>query len=92
MGIVVIDLLGPNNYCIINIYRSFNPTNGMTPLQFFESQLAIIRKAVITAKNKIVVISGDFNLNDSKRHALDYRNKIFFECLKVICDETNLNN
>ena len=90
MGIVVIDLLGPNNYCIVNIYRSFNPANGITPLRFFESQLAIIKRAVTTAKNKSVVVSGDFNLNDSKRHALDYRNKIFFERLNQICDETNL--
>jgi exonuclease III len=90
MGIVVIDLLGPNNYYIVNIYRSFNPANGMTPLQFFESQLAIIRKVVITAKKKKVVISGDFNLDDSKRHALDYRYKIFFERLNTLCEEINL--
>ena len=90
MGIVIIDLLGPNNYCIVNIYRSFNPANGITPLRFFESQLAIIKRAVTTSNNKKIVVSGDFNLDDSKRHALDYRNKIFFERLNQICDETNL--
>ena len=33
LGIIIIDLIGHYRYRVINIYRSFNPSNGMTPLQ-----------------------------------------------------------
>ena len=90
MGIVVIDLLGCNQYRLVNIYRSFNPSNGMTPMRFFDDQLSIIKRAVLTANNKKIIISGDFNLDDSKRFWLDYRNKLLFEHLNEICEELNL--
>ena len=90
LGIIIIDLIGHYRYRVINIYRSFNPSNGMTPLQFFEVQLSIIKKSIETANNMKIIISGDFNLDDSKRFALDYRNKLFFDRLNVICDDHNL--
>ena len=52
MGIVIVDLLGCNQYRLVNIYRSFNPSNGMTPMQFFKAQLSIVKRAVLTANNK----------------------------------------
>ena len=52
MGIVIIDLLGCNQYRLVNIYRSFNPSNGMTPMHFFDAQLSIVKRAVLTANNK----------------------------------------
>ena len=90
MGIVIVDILGCNQYRLVNIYRSFNPSNGMTPIQFFKAQLSIVKRAVLTANNKKILISGDFNLDDSKRFSLDYRNKLLFEHLNEICDELNL--
>ena len=52
MGIVIVDLLGCNQYRLVNIYRSFNPSNGMTPVQFFKAQLVILKRAVLTANRK----------------------------------------
>ena len=45
-GIIIIDLNGPEKYRIINVYRSFNPQNNETPLNFFVTQLDIISNAI----------------------------------------------
>ena len=39
MGIIIIDLTGNAKFRIVNVYRSFNPNNNMSPIQFFESQI-----------------------------------------------------
>ena len=45
--VVVIDLTGTNELRIINVYRSFNPTNGMNPKELFSYQLNLIKIANI---------------------------------------------
>ena len=51
----------------------------MSPIQFFESQIRIISNAVNTSGNNKIIIAGDFNLDESKRFAMDYTNNRFFE-------------
>ena len=65
-GIVIIDVFANTNYRIINVYRQFNPPAGLTQLQFFKSQLEIIKTGIQTAGNKTCIVAGDFNLDESK--------------------------
>ena len=64
-GIIIIDIETPDVYRIINVYRSFNPPNSQTPLNFFETQLDIIKAASINLKGTQLLVMGDFNLDDS---------------------------
>ena len=89
-GIVIIDVNVSKKYRVINVYRSFNPPNGVTPLAFFERQLQIINQALANLNGREIIISGDFNLDDSKRYATDYRNKHYFEKMSEIFDELDL--
>ena len=43
--LVIIDILGTTSVRIINLYRSFNPQNRITPKANFISQLLLIREA-----------------------------------------------
>ena len=65
-GIVIIDTFGEIEYRIINLYRSFNPPLNLTPRQFFEQQLDIIRNSINSKGNRVLILAGDFNLDDSK--------------------------
>ena len=89
-GIVIIDTYGQIEYRIINLYRSFNPPLNLTPRQFFEQQLDIIRNSINSKGNRVLILAGDFNLDDSKRYALDYRHRSLFEPLNTLCDNHNL--
>ena len=89
-GIIIIDIETPDVYRIINVYRSFNPQNGQTPLNFFETQLDIIKAASINLNGTQLLIMGDFNLDDSKRYANDYRGKLYFQKLNLVMDEIAL--
>ena len=89
-GIIIIDIETPDVYRIINVYRSFNPQNGQTPLNFFEIQLDIIKAASINLNGTQLLIMGDFNLDDSKRYANDYRGKLYFQKLNLVMDEIAL--
>ena len=52
-GIVIIDTYGQIEYRIINLYRSFNPPLNLTPRQFFEQQLDIIRNSINSKGNRV---------------------------------------
>ena len=58
-NLVIIDIRGEQNFRLINVYRCFNPTNGMCAKQFFIYQLGLIKAAFI--KNTILL--GDFNID-----------------------------
>ena len=58
-------------YRIINIYRSFNPQNGLTPRAKFVSQLNLIKSAM----TKDTIVIGDFNLDYKKFHDTTYQHK-----------------
>ena len=51
-GVVMINIFGKTEYRIINIYRSFNPPNNLTPKQFFEKLMNLIRSAINTIGKK----------------------------------------
>ena len=53
-------------------------------MAFFERQLQIINQALANLNGREIIISGDFNLDDSKRYATDYRNKHYFEKMKKL--------
>ena len=86
MHLMIIDINDPNKTRIINIYRPFNPVNGMTQKDFFEAQLAIIKDNFTT--NSIIL--GDFNLDQSKILDHTYSHKNYFTSLNDCFSHLNL--
>ena len=62
----------------------------MSAMDFFENQLQIIKAASNNADGAQIILSGDFNLDESKRFANDYRGKIFFDKLNDLIDDISL--
>ena len=75
MHLMIIDVNDTNKTRIINIYRPFNPVNGMTQKDFFEALLTIIKENT----NANTIIMGNFNLDQSKIMDLSYSHK------KLLC-------
>ena len=73
-NIIVIDLLQENTRRLINVYRSFNPQEGVNQRTKFKYQLELIKKAM----SKNTVLLGDFNIDDCKRYSIDYPLKELF--------------
>ena len=88
--IVIIDVNSSPNYRIINIYRSFNPPNSLSQKTAFKNQLQIIKLAIESAQNREILVLGDFNLDDAKHNAIDYRCRDLFGDLDDVFDELNL--
>ena len=80
-GLLIIDFKTIKNYRLINLYRVFNPTNGRTQQLNFTTQLNIIINAINENHSKQIIIVGDFNLDDSKRHSINYTNHAMFNTL-----------
>ena len=89
-GICVIDTNGPIKYRIVNFYRLFNPPNNLNQTQHFSIQLEKIKGMCENLGERKILIAGDFNLDDSKRYAPDYRHKHLFELQNVLFDQHNL--
>ena len=49
-GLIIIDIDGKSKYRIINVYRIFNPMNEETEKLYFERQIELIRRAVVSDK------------------------------------------
>ena len=68
LNLLVIDLLAPGPGSgptrIINLYRQFNPVNGLTERSNFIAQLELVAAAWISG----TIIVGDFNLDWDKRY------------------------
>ena len=79
LSICVIDVNGTNNYRIVNFYRLFNPPNNLKQSQHLQEQLTKISGMFNDLGERKILIGGDFNLDDSKRYAPDYRYKHLFE-------------
>ena len=47
-GLIIIDIDGKSKYRIINVYRIFNPMNEETEKLYFERQIELIRRAVVS--------------------------------------------
>ena len=80
-SVIIIDVNSDLNYRIINVYRSFNPPNGITQKVAFAQQLNIIKTAVFNSKEREIIILGDFNLDEIKHNATDYVRKDLFDDL-----------
>ena len=70
-NLIVLDVRGEQNFRLINVYRCFNPTNGMSAKEFFKYQLGLIKASFTTN----TVLLGDFNIDAAKKYETDYRNK-----------------
>ena len=80
-GMTIIDMELTKSFRLINIYRCFNPTNGLSAKKNFTNQLCIIENAATNLDGRILIIVGDFNLDDSQKHSIEYRNRDLFELL-----------
>ena len=89
-SVVIIDVNSDLNYRIINVYRSFNPPNGITQKVAFAQQLNLIKTAVSNSKDREIIILGDFNLDEIKHNATDYARKDLFDDLDGTFDPLNL--
>ena len=74
-NLIIIDIEGTNPTRIINLYRSFNPQNGVSQRGKFKYQVSLIRKSFV---NK-TILQGDFNLDYGKKHCINYANRNLFE-------------
>ena len=86
LHVVIIDLNDQSKTRIINLYRTFNPQNGQTQKQFFETQMLSIEN-LITANT---ILLGDFNLDHKKRFDITYSHKHYFTTLNNILHTSNL--
>ena len=59
---------------IINIYRSFNPQNNVSPRDKFKYQIQLIK----TAMTSDTVLLGDFNLDYKRIYVDNYAHKNLF--------------
>ena len=89
-GMVVIDFKSLKDYRLVNLYRVFNPQNGRTPTENFIAQLQLIKNAITQDPSKNIIITGDFNLDDSKKFAIDYHNHNLFNHLIEVFDPLGL--
>jgi exonuclease III len=84
--LIIVDIKAKTDLCIINIYRCFNPQEGISAKNKFISQLELINMA--TTPNTIVI--GDFNVDYSKRFNVEYRLRDLFNCFDEILGDKNL--
>ena len=90
LGIMVIDINNTTNYRIVNLYRQFNPPNNLSQVEHFSLQINKIKDVLATLNGRKIIIAGDFNLDDTKRNAMEYRYKNLFEIQNASFDELNL--
>ena len=76
--LVIIDIEVNSNETrrIINIYRSFNP-QGLSAKDSFQNQLNVCSNSF----NYNTVLIGDFNLNENKKHDVNYSHAGLYEML-----------
>ena len=71
---------------IINIRRSFNPQNNVTPRDKFKYQIQVMKEAMTSN----VIIVSDFNLDYEKVHNDNYAHKNLFNDFEEEMLEFNL--
>ena len=84
--LVIIDINDHFKTRIINIYRPFNPSMGLTQKTFFEMQIELIT----IATNPQTILIGDFNLDYNKKYDVQYSHKHYFNKLDELIDAKNL--
>ena len=79
--IIILDVITEKTkFRLINLYRVFNTLDGTTPRQKFVDQLNCIKEA----KCANLVVTGDFNLDESRRFMFDYSHRFLFEELQNV--------
>ena len=89
-SIVIIDVDMVSKYRLINIYRSFNPPNGVTQKNAFDGQLSVIKTSLTNCPNRSPIIMGNFNLDMRKKNLNDYSFKNYFKSLDTAFEPLNL--
>ena len=85
--LLILDLEGQSGPTrIINIYRSFNPSDGRSAKEMFNYQLDLIKLAYTNS----AIIVGDFNLDFAKRHDPNYPRRALFEDFETKLGHFNL--
>jgi endonuclease/exonuclease/phosphatase family metal-dependent hydrolase len=85
LHLIILDVKSHKNVRLINVYRPFNPRNGMNPREFFNRQLNIIRRSY--TKNTIIL--GDFNLDWNMNGVHNYAFRNYFTDMDGALSGTN---
>ena len=88
--LIILDVKGIKNYRLVNVYRTFSPPLNIPLKDNFVRQTNLIMNALNEDPMQIPIVLGDFNLDDSKRNDIHYRNKSYFEILNPIIDQQEL--
>ena len=83
---LVIDILGPPQTRIINLYRPHNPKQ-MPELTFFCNQIMKLDELITTS----TIILGDFNLDLNKEQTCTYQKKAYFTMMKNVLGHHGLD-
>ena len=87
---MVLDLELSEKYRIINVYRVFNPINGVTQVEYFKNLINLIKLALHNLGNRKPIIIGDFNLNEEQKYDHEYTHRAYFEILNETFDPMGL--
>ncbi len=79
MHLTIVDIMANEPLRIINMYRSFNPPNGMPQREMFRLQLERIRAAYTTR----TIVMGDFNLDINRIDDMNYAFKNYFDDMNL---------
>ena len=90
LGLVVIDVDNVNKYRLVNVYRQFTPPDNLSQTEHFTKQLDCIKNLSTQINDRKLIIAGDFNLDDLKRHSISYQHKHLFSLQNELFDELNL--
>ena len=63
---------------IINLYRSFNPTYGLSQAQAFINQLSILENCAANLQDRKLIVMGDFNLDEKSKYNIQVVRVCFF--------------
>ena len=84
--LIVVDIKAKDNIRLINIYRCFNPQEGISAKSKFLIQLELISRAITPN----TLIMGDFNIDYSKKYDVEYRLRDLFNSFDEILGDHNL--
>ena len=84
--LIIIDIEGTKNFRLINIYRCFNPQEGISSREKFNIQLELINHAI----TKNTILMGDLNLDYKKIGYPDYALSSLFDDFDLKLAQHNL--
>jgi exonuclease III len=88
LHLIILDVKSHRNLRIINIYRPFNPRNGLSPREFFNQQLRVIRRS---CTNNTILL-GDFNLDWNMKGIRNYAFKNYYDDMEKLFQGSTLFN